>query len=44
MSEKILRLENITMQFNTALSPCLIRPLTGAAYEYLVHPVRNTNN
>ena len=36
--------ENITMLFNTAISPCLIRPLTGDAYEYLVLPVRITNN
>ena len=27
-----------------AISPCLIRPLTGEAYEYLVLPVRITNN
>lgn len=36
--------EEIVMLFNTAISPCLIRPLTGEAYEYLVLPVRITNN
>ena len=36
--------EQITMLFNTAISPCLIRPLTGQAYEYLVLPVRITNS
>ena len=36
--------ENVTMLFNSAISPCLIRPLTGDAYEYLVLPVRITNN
>ena len=36
--------EQITMLFNTAISHCLIRPLTGQAYEYLVLPVRITNS
>ena len=36
--------EEISMNFNTSISPCLIKPLAGDAYEYLVLPVRITNN
>ena len=36
--------ESITMNFNTSISPCLIKPITGESYEYLVLPVRITNN
>ena len=35
--------ENIAMLFNTPISPCLIRPIEGNEYEYLVLPVRITN-
>ena len=35
--------ENIAMLFNTPISPCLIRPVEGNEYEYLVLPVRITN-
>ncbi len=35
--------ENILMLFNTPISPCLIRPLEGNEYEYLVLPVRINN-
>ena len=35
--------ENISMLFNTPISPCLIRPVEGNEYEYLVLPVRITN-
>ena len=35
--------ENISMLFNTPISPCLIRPLEGNEYEYLVLPVRINN-
>ena len=36
--------EEICMLFNTSISPCLIRPINGQSYEYLVLPVRITNN
>ncbi|MDR2132463.1 MAG: DNA polymerase III subunit beta [Clostridiales Family XIII bacterium] len=32
--------EEIRMEFNTSVTPCLIRPTEGNAYEYLVLPVR----
>ena len=35
--------ENIVMLFNTPISPCLITPVEGKEYEYLVLPVRITN-
>ena len=36
--------DEISMHFNTAVSPCLIKPLSGNQYEYLVLPVRITSN
>ena len=36
--------ESITMNFNTSISPCLLKPISGEEYEYLVLPVRITNN
>lgn len=36
--------EEITMSFNTGVSPCLIKPVSGEEYEYLILPVRITNN
>ena len=36
--------EEIAMYFNTSISPCLIKPIAGDSYEYLVLPVRITNN
>ena len=41
---KAIEDENITMNFNTSISPCLLKPITGESYEYLVLPVRITNN
>ncbi len=35
--------EEIIMKFNTGISPCLIVPEKGDAYEYLILPVRITN-
>lgn len=43
-SLKAIEDEEILMIFNTSISPCLLKPLTGEAYEYLVLPVRITNN
>ncbi len=36
--------EEIIMLFNTSISPCLIEPVNGNNYEYLILPVRITNN
>lgn len=36
--------EEISLLFNNSVSPCLIRPINGNHYEYLVLPVRITNN
>lgn len=36
--------ESISMEFNTSVSPCLIKPLEGRAFEYLVLPVRISTN
>ncbi len=41
---KAIEDEEISMNFNTSISPCLLKPLAGDAYEYLVLPVRITNN
>lgn len=35
--------EEIRMQFSTAVSPCLILPKEGEAYQYLILPVRLNN-
>ena len=32
--------EEIEMQFNTSVSPCLIKPVSGDRFEYLILPVR----
>lgn len=36
--------ESIYMYFNTPITPCLLEPLEGSAFEYLILPVRITNN
>ncbi|HML35854.1 MAG TPA: DNA polymerase III subunit beta [Bacillota bacterium] len=36
--------ENVAMEFNTSVSPCLIKPVEGREYEYLVLPVRISTN
>lgn len=36
--------ENVVMEFNTSVSPCLIKPVKGREYEYLVLPVRISTN
>lgn len=41
---KVIDDEEINILFNSSVSPCLIKPLSGDAYEYLVLPVRITNN
>lgn len=36
--------DEIEMTFNTSITPCIVRPLEGNKYEYLILPVRITNN
>ena len=36
--------EEISIHFNSSVSPCLIKPIEGNEYEYLVLPVRITSN
>ena len=36
--------EEIVMEFNTAVSPCMIKPTEGDKYEYLILPVRLSSN
>lgn len=36
--------EEIFMYFNTGITPCLVEPMEGEAYEYLILPVRITGN
>ena len=37
---KVIDDESITMFFNTSVSPCLVKPVTGDSFEYLILPVR----
>ena len=37
---KAIEDEQIKMRFNTAVTPCVIQPVEGDSYEYLVLPVR----
>lgn len=41
---RVIEDEEIKMEFNTSLSPCMIKPLSGNSYEYLILPVRISNN
>ena len=41
---KVINDEEIYMEFNTGVSPCLIKPLEGDKFEYLVLPVRIAAN
>ncbi len=36
--------EEIYMFFNTSITPCLVEPVNGHSFEYLILPVRITNN
>lgn len=42
-SIKVIEDDEFTMLFNTPISPCLIKPITGEKYEHLILPVRITN-
>ena len=37
---KVVDDEEIVMMFNTNVSPCLVKPITGENFEYLILPVR----
>ncbi|MEA4921974.1 MAG: DNA polymerase III subunit beta [Eubacteriaceae bacterium] len=37
---KVIEDENIVMEFNTSTTPCILKPLEGNSYEYLILPVR----
>jgi DNA polymerase-3 subunit beta len=37
---KVIADDEIVMEFNTSVSPCLVKPTEGERYEYLVLPVR----
>jgi DNA polymerase-3 subunit beta len=37
---KAIQDEEIIMDFNTSISPCLVKPIEGDYYEYLILPVR----
>jgi len=39
---KVVSDDEIAMEFNSSVSPCLIKPTSGNAYEYLILPVRIT--
>ena len=36
--------DEIYMYFNTSITPCLVEPVEGNAFEYLILPVRITSN
>ena len=37
---KVIDDDNIVLLFNNSVSPCLIQPISGNSYEYLILPVR----
>ena len=41
---KVVSDDSISLEFNTSVSPCLIKPVEGKEYEYLVLPVRISIN
>jgi len=41
---KVINTEEIKIELNTSISPCLIKPIEGNEYEYLILPVRLTGN
>jgi DNA polymerase-3 subunit beta len=36
--------EEVKMEFNTSITPCLVKPTQGFGYEYLILPVRISSN
>ena len=41
---KVIDDDEIIMKFNTGITPCLVHPVEGNSYEYLILPVRITGN
>lgn len=41
---KVIDDEEIVMLFNSSISPCLVEPVSGNSFEYLILPVRITNS
>lgn len=41
---KVIDDEEIIMLFGSSISPCLVEPMSGNRFEYLILPVRITNN
>jgi DNA polymerase-3 subunit beta len=41
---KVIGMDEVRMEFNTSISPCLIKPIEGNEFEYLILPVRLTGN
>ncbi len=41
---KVIPDEEIILEFNTSVSPCIMKPIEGDAYLYLILPVRITSN
>lgn len=37
---KAIEDEEVVMEFNTSITPCLVKPVEGDSYEYLILPVR----
>lgn len=40
---KHMDMDDIKMEFNNELSPCIIRPLTGEEYLYIIMPIRTSD-
>lgn len=41
---KVIPDDEISMEFNNSVSPCLVKPVQGDSYEYLILPVRISGN
>ena len=41
---KVIDDDEIVMLFNSGISPCLVEPVNGNQFEYLILPVRITNS
>lgn len=41
---KVIDVDSLAMEFNSPVTPCLIKPITGDYFEYLVLPVRIPSN
>ena len=41
---KVIDDENINLELNTSISPCLVKPIEGNEFVYLILPVRLSGN